>query len=53
MNQIYIVKVINRASQETVKESSVTGISKASKLLDGISINLNKDLYFVTMTIKN
>lgn len=52
MNHTYTVKVVNRTSGEVVKELDVIGVSKAGKVLDGISINLNKDAYYVTMDIK-
>lgn len=49
MNFTYLVKVTKRSNGEVVKKLSVIGIGKAAKVLDGISINLNKNEYFVTM----
>ena len=49
MNSTYLVKVIKRSSGEVVKQLSVIGVGKTAKVLGGISINLNKNEYFVTM----
>lgn len=53
MNFTYSVKVIKRSTNEVVKTLSVVGVGKAAKVLDGISINLNKSEYFVTMDKEN
>ena len=52
MNHTYIVKVIHRESNEVVKSLDVIGQVRAGKVANGLGINLNHDMYYVTMTVK-